>query len=425
MADTFNDTLSRNALVNEQSPQTEQSRKPIPGAVCWAVNASGEPILPPECQGRRSIQPDSPPMTADTVLYLASTTKLITAVAVLQCVDQGLVTLDEPIGKLLPEFENPDVIVGWRSVDGAGEGGNEEPILRKAKTQLTLRQMMNHTGGISAAIFDPAYQKYNTYKGWPQRQPTSIEHMNFPLRFDPGTKWMYGFGLDWAAILITRLHNCTLDEYLSKHIFHPLSMTSTTFHPLRNPTIRSRLASIHARSEQPASSTPFHPEPFEMWLKDSESLSLESGGYGLYSTPADFIKLLHALIAPDCPLLKSQTVQEMFRPQLASARWLREEAVDGKAVTIAGNILFPERAVNHGLGFVVLDDDGEGEGEGGRYPNGCERGTAMGGGLTNTYWWIDRKSGVAGLVFLNMLPYMDSEAVRLWRDFQGRVYAAL
>ncbi|KAK2790790.1 hypothetical protein FQN53_008613 [Emmonsiellopsis sp. PD_33] len=373
MADTFNDTLSRNALVNEQSPQTEPSRKPIPGAVCWAVNASGEPILPPECQGRRSIQPDSPPMTADTVLYLASTTKLITAVAVLQCVDQGLVMLDEPIGKLLPEFENPDVMVGWRSVDGAGEGGNEEPILRKAKTQLTLRQMMNHTGGISAAIFDP----------------------------------------------------CTLDEYLSKHIFHPLSMTSTTFHPLRNPTIRSRLASIHARSEQPGSSTPFHPEPFEMWLHDSESLSLESGGYGLYSTPADFIKLLHALIAPDCPLLKSQTVQEMFRPQLASARWLREEAVDGKAVTIAGNILFPERAVNHGLGFVVLDDDGEGEGEGGRYPTGCERGTAMGGGLTNTYWWIDRKSGVAGLVFLNMLPYMDSEAVRLWRDFQGRVYAAL
>lgn len=78
--------------------------------------------------------------------------RLVTSVAAMQCVERGLIGLDEPVGKYLPDLEFDKVIEGWREVEG---GGPEEPVTRPAKTQLTLRHMLNHTSGLSAAIFDP------------------------------------------------------------------------------------------------------------------------------------------------------------------------------------------------------------------------------------------------------------------------------
>ncbi len=80
----------------------------------------------------------------------ASATKLVTAVAAMQCVERGLIGLDKALGKHLPEFEHPSVIESWRP----GHGGKEDPILRQAETQLTFRQLLSHTSGISASIFD-------------------------------------------------------------------------------------------------------------------------------------------------------------------------------------------------------------------------------------------------------------------------------
>ena len=76
----------------------------------------------------------------------------MTAVAALQCVERGLIGLDNPIGELLPERQSGSVITGWKEVEG---GGPEEPILRPAETKMTFRQLLNHTSGISSAIFDP------------------------------------------------------------------------------------------------------------------------------------------------------------------------------------------------------------------------------------------------------------------------------
>lgn len=150
MADIFDTTLSQNLLVHDIGA-VKAAEKAIPGAVCWAVTSSGTPVFTPECLGRRSVLPVAPAMSKDTVFFLASTTKLVTAVAAMQCVERGLICLDEPLGKHLPEFEHPSIIEGWRP----GDGGKEEPILRQAESQLTLRQLLSHTSGISASIFDP------------------------------------------------------------------------------------------------------------------------------------------------------------------------------------------------------------------------------------------------------------------------------
>jgi CubicO group peptidase (beta-lactamase class C family) len=165
------------------------------------------------------------------------------------------------------------------------------------------------------------------------------------------------------------LNDCTLGEYFQKNIFDPLHMTSTTFRPTRNDQIQDRLALITVRDKEGK----LQPEPFNIWLRDSEEVEMEPGGYGLYSTAEDYIRFLHTLILNNSPILKKESIDEMFKSQLPSAEWLRENAVDPKGITISGNIMFPESSVNHALGFILAAED---------LPTGCKSGAAEGGGLT-------------------------------------------
>lgn len=146
-------------------------------------------------------------------------------------------------------------------------------------------------------------------------------------------------------------------------------MNSTTFRPTQNPKIQERLASITVRDKLGQ----LKPEPFNIWLKDSEEVEMDSGGYGLFSTAEDYISFLHTFISNESPLLRKESIDEMFKPQLPSSEWLRENAVDAKGVVISGNIMFPESPVNHGLGFILTQEE---------LPTGCNAGAAEGGGLT-------------------------------------------
>lgn len=167
---TTDDTLIGSRFIDDDKP-VESSKKEIPGAVCWAVNSSGT-IFAPKCVGKRSTLLDTKAMTTDIVLFLASSTKyvnltrissckepkvtlkitrLVTAVAAMQCVERGLIGLDDPVSEHLPDPQSDVVIAGWKEVGGGGTS----PLLRPAETQMTLRQMLSHTSGISSGIFDP------------------------------------------------------------------------------------------------------------------------------------------------------------------------------------------------------------------------------------------------------------------------------
>jgi hypothetical protein len=166
---TTDDTLIGSRFIDDD--KLVESSKEILGAVCWAVNSSGT-IFAPKCVGKRSTLPDAKAMTTDTVLFLASSTeyvnftrissckepkmtlkitRLVTAVAAMQSVERGLIGLDDLAGKHLLDLQSDVVIAGWKEVGGGGTS----PLLRPAETQMTLRQMLSHTSGISSGIFDP------------------------------------------------------------------------------------------------------------------------------------------------------------------------------------------------------------------------------------------------------------------------------
>src|ERR1700750_1613461 len=130
--------------------------KEIPGVV--AIAATGNEVIYQGAFGKRDLGKDDA-MTADSVFWIASMTKAVTCAGAMQLVEQGKLSLDEPIGKLLPDLASPQVLEGY---DAKGE-----PKLRAAKTPITLRQLMTHTAGFAYDMWNGELGKYLEKTGTP------------------------------------------------------------------------------------------------------------------------------------------------------------------------------------------------------------------------------------------------------------------
>src|SRR5262249_41931459 len=125
------------------------------------------------------------PVTTASIFQIASMTKAVTTVAVLQLVEQGKVTLEEPLPKHLPKLQKPGVLEGFDAED--------QPILRPARTPITLRHLLTHTSGLCYDTWDEKMFRYASKAG---------AGAVGPLMFEPGTRWQYGQGCDWAGRLV-------------------------------------------------------------------------------------------------------------------------------------------------------------------------------------------------------------------------------
>src|ERR1700738_4299561 len=140
----------------DQVLRQKSDAKEIPGVVAMA--ATTKDVIYQGAFGKRDLSKDAP-MTADSVFWIASMTKAITAAAGMQLVEQGKLSLDEPIGKILPDPAAPQVLEG---VDAKGA-----PKLRPAKKPITLRHLMTHTAGFCYDVWNGDMGKYQEKTGTP------------------------------------------------------------------------------------------------------------------------------------------------------------------------------------------------------------------------------------------------------------------
>lgn len=129
---------------------------------------------------------NSVPMREDTLFQIASMTKALTSVAVLQLVERGKLDLDAPVGAILPELAEPQVL------DGFGEDG--AAILRRASTPVTLRHLLLHTSGCGYTFMNADLLRHAMASG--KMAAGKRASLDLPLLFDPGTQWQYGVGID-------------------------------------------------------------------------------------------------------------------------------------------------------------------------------------------------------------------------------------
>src|SRR3984893_4634870 len=231
----------------DQALRQKADAKEIPGVVAMA--ATGKEVIYQGAFGKRDLSKDDA-MTPDSVFWIASMTKAITSAAGMQLVEQGKLSLDAPIGKVLPDLASPQVLEGF---DAKGE-----PTLRPAKNPITLRQLMTHTAGFCYDIWNGDMATYLEKTGLPALTTSTNDALKAPIATDPGTRWEYGTNIDFVGKAVEAASGQRLDAYLRDRLFSPLGMNDTGFR--LTDSMRKRLVGVHARGEDGS----LAPIPFEL-----------------------------------------------------------------------------------------------------------------------------------------------------------------
>jgi methyl acetate hydrolase len=381
----------------DQVLRQESDAKEIPGVVAMAAN--GKEVIYQGAFGKRDLSKDDP-MTADSVFWIASMSKAITAAGAMQLVEQGKLSLDAPIGKLLPDLAAPQVLEGF---DAKGE-----PKLRAAKNPVTLRHLMTHTAGLCYDMWNGDMVKYLEKTGTPGITSCKNAALKTPLMTDPGTRWEYGTNIDFVGKAVEAVSGKRLDAYLRDHLFTPLGMTDTDFKI--GESQRKRLVAMHQRGEDGS----LAPIPFEL----EQDPEFHMGGGGLYGTAGDYIKFTQMILnkgrGNGNQVLKPETVAmmgqnhigELTIPKMTSAVAFATNDVD----------LFPGIVKKWGLSFLINTA---------KTPEGRSPGSLAWAGLANTYFWIDPSRDVSGVILMQVLPFVDNKCIEAFTGFERGVYAGL
>ena len=369
----------------------------IPGVV--AVAASGSEVIYEGAFGKRDLSKQNA-MTTDSVFWIASMTKAITAAAAMQLVEQGKLTLDAPIGKLLPDLAAPQVLEGFDS-----EG---EPLLRPARSAITLRQLMTHTAGFCYDMWNGDMGTYLAKAEIPGIITCQNAALKTPIASDPGTRWEYGTNIDFVGKAVEAVSGKRLDAYLRDHLFAPLGMNDTGFK--LTDSMRKRLVGMHTREADGSLAT------FEFELEQDPEFHM--GGGGLYGTAGDYIKFTQMILnkgrGNGNQVLTPETVAMMGQNHIG-------ELVVTKMISAAPPYtndvdLYPDMVKKWGLSFLITTD---------QTPEGRSPGSLAWAGLANTYYWIDPVRDVTGVILMQVLPFADASCLEAFAGFERGVYDGL
>jgi methyl acetate hydrolase len=369
----------------------------VPGVVAMA--ATDEGVIYEGAFGTRKLGKDAA-MTPDTVVWIASMTKAITAAAAMQLVERGQLHLDAPAADVLPELAQAQVLEGF---DASGT-----PRLRAPKGKITLKHLLTHTAGFSYEMLSADIVKYQEATGTPGILSCEHAALTTPLLFDPGERWEYGINIDWVGKIVEVVSGQQLGDYLEHHLFAPLGMSSTSFK--LSPSQRARLASMHARGPDEALAV----VPFEL----PQEPQFQMGGGGLYSTAPDYLRftqmLLHRGSFNGTQVLQPETVHTMAQNHIGDLHCGELRSV-APALAHSANF-FPGMPQKWGVSFLINTV---------QTPQGRSPGSLAWTGIANTFFWIDPTKRVTGVFLTQLLPFFDPKAIALFRAYEAAVYQAL
>jgi len=343
------------------------------------------------------------PIAEDTVYRIYSMTKPVTSVALMQLVEEGLIALDDPVARHIPEWKD-------LAVFSAGTGPYlTTPVARP----MQVVDLLRHTSGLTYGFqnrtnIDAAYRKLKleAMHGGHDLE-TMIQLMaKLPLEFSPGEAWNYSVSTDVCGYLVQKLTGQPLDQVFRERIFEPLKMVDTGFH-VRDDQ-RARFAACYDAA--PGGKMKLQDDPQKSPYLGPPSLL--SGGGGLVGTAADYLRFASMLLN---------------RGELDGARILAPKTVDlmasnhlpgGGDLTQLSRSLFSESTnagVGFGLGFAVVFDPPQT-----LIP--CSLGEFYWGGAASTAFWVDPVEEVTAVFMTQLLP---SSTYPIRRELRTLVYSAL
>jgi methyl acetate hydrolase len=332
-------------------------------------------------------------LSADALFRIASMTKPITSLALMQLVEQGRLGLDDPAEKYLPELAGLKVFESFDAKTG-------EYRLRPASRQPTVRQFLTHSSGLAYPF---------TSATWRDFKPRAGETYPFggPLLFDPGERWHYSTSTDVVGRLVEVVSGQKLEDYFRQHIFAPLKMSDTSYNVPQDKA--ARLVAQQQRAGDRMDGAVVLQSP-QLGL----TIPAPIGGGGLASTASDYGRFVRALLnggeLDGARVLKAETVALMGQNHIGA---LGVPALKTALPRSADFTFIADGRDKWGLGFLITAD---------QVPGKRSPGSLSWGGINNTYFWIDPSRGIAGVILMQYLPFADAKALAVYDAFERGAY---
>jgi CubicO group peptidase (beta-lactamase class C family) len=344
------------------------------------------------------------PLREDTVFRIYSMTKPVTSVALMQLVEEGLIALDDPVARHIPE---------WKDLGVFSAGVNPGFLTTPPAKAMQVVDLLRHTSGLTYGFqnrtnVDAAYRKLKLEAMHGEHDLEAMIGMlaKVPLEFSPGEAWNYSVATDVCGYLVQKLRGQPLDQVLQERIFGPLKMADTGFFVREDQ--RPRFAACY--DAVPGGGRKLQDDPATSpYLKPP---ALLSGGGGLVGTAADYMRFANMLVnggeLDGARILAPKTVRLMASNHLPG----------GQDLTQLSRSLFSESTnagVGFGLGFAVVFDPAQT-----LIP--CSKGEFYWGGAASTAFWVDPLEEVTAVFMTQLLP---SSTYPIRRELRTLVYAAL
>lgn len=341
-------------------------------------------------------------MRTDTRFRIASMTKPIVTAAIMQLADKGVLALSDPVSLYIPAFSNARVATS-REPDETGVIPTRAPA-----RAIEIRDLLNHTAGLgyvfdSSTTLDRMYLDANLFATTGSLAERIDKIAKLPLYADPGTEWRYSYATDVAGLVVEAASGMSLEAYLNKNLFTPLSMNDTEFFFDKNDF--DRLAVVYEFTKDGRLARAGANEVAANLNEDG--FGVISGGAGLVSSISDYLRFCQMMLRGGelggVRVLSAEAVRQMMSDQLAPGAsgllWEHASSSFGYGGTV---VLHPERAE----GLAVAGEWGW-------------------SGLWDTWFVINPADGVAAVLLAQTQPWPEPPPSRAREIVKAAAYEAV
>tara|TARA_Y100000588_G_scaffold75759_1_gene78984 strand:- start:883 stop:2169 length:1287 start_codon:yes stop_codon:yes gene_type:complete len=329
-------------------------------------------------------------MNTDSLFRIFSMTKPVTSLAIMMLYEEGLLDLDDPASKFLPQYKNHPILDGFNISTGTY-------TTAPAKKEFTIRHLLTHTAGFGYIFKSETVGLLKNASG--------KKVHDLPLMFEPGSQFMYGPNTHVLGFVVEALSELSLDAYFEEKIFEPLGMTETTF--VLDPADLPRRVTRHERIDGKLVELP-NPEKPDTYFR---------GDYGLKSTAQDYAKFLQMLLkvssGDESQLIQPGTFALMAQNQIGPLDLVQEEGAlnhRSRPLPIGGG------RDKFGLGFQIAIMEAK---------HLRPRGSLSWSGIANTFFWIDPTHKISAVFLMQINPHGEEAAISALFEFEQTVYRNL
>jgi CubicO group peptidase (beta-lactamase class C family) len=377
-------------------------KREIPGAVMLVARRGKVAYL--ESVGYRDRDANMP-MTSDTIFRIASMTKPIVTTAAMILVDEGRLSLSDPVSRYIPEFKG--AMVGVDKKDAAGK---VTLALEPAQREMTVLDLMRHTSGLTYGVFGAKTLVKDQYNAAKLSDPAqnnaefAAKLARLPLQNQPGTRWDYSMSTDVLGRVVEVAGGMELGQFIEQRILKPLGMADTGFW-VSEPAKHGRIA--QALSDPATGKRP----P----LPDRTVKGWQSGGGGMVSTAGDYSRFCQMLLnggeLDGTRILSRKSVALMTQDQLPPG-------IPTNSSKIPVVDVRQEAGNGFGLGFMVRTAEGRSDISG-------SLGDYTWNGFFGTYFWIDPKRELFGIFMIQTPGASYVRTTGYWVRLRNLAYRAL